>query len=600
MATYSPDLPSSLRSLWRSLRLGFRTEPRLMTVSFITCVAAAVPDALLALGLRWLTQAVIERRAALIMAAALGLAALATGNWLLSMASDRVNLRLSERAAVHIEAHVAGLQASVVGIEHHERPEILDRLSLLRDHVAALSPLYRSLFLTVGALVRLAITLILLISVRPVLGLLVIFAAPTALVSHRRAAVEKAAEEKGAQPRRRARHLFVLGSTPGPGKEIRVAGVQRRIRDGWQESWDASYRPMARARWISAGAQAATWALFGAAFAAAVGSVALGHGASAANVALVLGAASRLSQYVLYTVSETHFLRTIWLEASRTMVWLEDYAAAAASQADLPAPSELRQGITLEDVSFRYPGGDRPALAHVNLTLPAGQVVALVGENGAGKTTLVKLLCRFYDPTAGRITVDDTDLSRISAPAWRERLAGVFQDFFRFEYRAQWAVGLGDLDRLDDRPAADTAAERAGAADVIDGLPDGWQTQLGVGWHDGIELSFGQWQKLALARGFMRDEPLLVVLDEPTAALDAETEHSLFVRYAAEARSGRNRAAGTIMVLVSHRFSTVRMADLIVVLDGAQVIEQGSHAELIARGGRYAELCEIQAAAYRT
>jgi ATP-binding cassette subfamily B protein len=199
-----------------------------------------------------------------------------------------------------------------------------------------------------------------------------------------------------------------------------------------------------------------------------------------------------------------------------------------------------------------------------------------------------------YEPTSGAIFVDDTPLARLPGAEWRARLAGAFQDFFRFEFRAGQTVGLGDVPRVDDEPAVLAAVDRAGAGDVIAKLKSGLATQLGPTWPEGAELSFGQWQKLALARGFMRDEPLLLVLDEPTAALDAETEHALFERYAAAARGG-----GRITILVSHRFSTVRMADQIVVLDGARLVEFGTHEELMAKGGQYAELYGIQAAAYR-
>jgi ATP-binding cassette subfamily B protein len=191
------------------------------------------------------------------------------------------------------------------------------------------------------------------------------------------------------------------------------------------------------------------------------------------------------------------------------------------------------------------------------------------------------------------------------AEQWRARLAGAFQDFFKFELRARHTVGLGDVPRLEDVPAVKTAVGRAGADDVVEGLHEGLETQLGQTWPGGVDVSFGQWQKFALARGFMRDQPLLIVLDEPTAALDAETEHALFERYAAVARNGHspridsNNGGGRITLLVSHRFSTVRMADLIVVLDGARVVEVGSHQALIAKGGSYAELYGIQAAAYR-
>jgi ATP-binding cassette subfamily B protein len=238
----------------------------------------------------------------------------------------------------------------------------------------------------------------------------------------------------------------------------------------------------------------------------------------------------------------------------------------------------------------------------VNLELPAGTVVAVVGENGAGKTTLVKLLCRMYEPGSGRILIDGVDLARMPPDEWRTRLAGAFQDFFRFEFQARRTVGVGDIPRLDDPPAVVMAVERAGANDVVERLVEGLETQLGPTWPDGVEVSFGQWQKLSLARGFMRDHPLLLVLDEPTAALDAETEHALFERYATAARGGRAAVEspdGRITLLVSHRFSTVRMADLIVVLDGAKVVEVGSHEELMARRGQYSELYEIQAAAYR-
>jgi ATP-binding cassette subfamily B protein len=267
--------------------------------------------------------------------------------------------------------------------------------------------------------------------------------------------------------------------------------------------------------------------------------------------------------------------------------------AAEAGTADVDVPTSLGAGIRFEGVAFTYPGGDRPALDGVDLTLPASGVVALVGENGAGKTTLVKLLSKLYEPTAGRILVDGAELGRMDAAAWRQCVSGAYQDFFRFELAARHSVGVGDLPRHDDENAVVTAVERGGAADVVERLGAGLDTQLGPTWPGGVDLSFGQWQKVAVARGFMRDRPLVLVLDEPTAALDAETEHALFERYADVARR-----QDQLTVLVSHRFSTVRMADLIVVLDGARVAEVGTHDELLAANGTYAELYGIQAAAY--
>jgi ATP-binding cassette subfamily B protein len=314
-------------------------------------------------------------------------------------------------------------------------------------------------------------------------------------------------------------------------------------------------------------------------------------------VLLVLAAGSRLSSYIGATVGEIGFLRGVWMDGSRRLAWLEDYAASLVAQADRPVPATVRDGIRFDHVSFTYPGTSRVVLDDVSLTFPAGSVVAIVGENGAGKSTLVKLLAKMYEPSSGTIFVDETPLARVPADAWRARLAGAFQDFFRFEFHARWTVGLGDVPRMDDEPAVSRAIERAGANDVVARLTSGLDTQLGPTWPGGVEVSFGQWQKLALARGFMRDHLLLLVLDEPTAALDAETEHALFERYAAAARDDSN--GGRITILVSHRFSTVRMADSIVVLDGARLVDVGSHDELMAKGGQYSQLYGIQAAAYR-
>jgi ATP-binding cassette subfamily B protein len=327
--------------------------------------------------------------------------------------------------------------------------------------------------------------------------------------------------------------------------------------------------------------------------------VSSGLRAPAGAVLLVLAAGARLSAYIGATVGEIGFLRGFWMDGSRRLAWLEDYAASVAASGDLRVPALLQRGIRLDHVSFAYPGTSRVVLDDVSVTLPVGAVIAIVGENGAGKTTLVKLLAKMYEPSSGSILVDDTPLARMAASEWRARLAGAFQDFFRFEFRAGHTVGLGDISRVDDDAAVLVAVDRAGAQDVVAHLTSGLDTQLGPTWPYGVELSFGQWQKLALARGFMRDQPLLLILDEPTAALDAETEHTLFEHYASAAHGSGENENGRITILVSHRFSTVRMADLIVVLDGARLAEVGTHDELMAKGGQYSELYNIQAAAYR-
>jgi ATP-binding cassette, subfamily B, bacterial len=592
-------LPPALSSMWRLCRLGYRHEPRLMVTSLVLSQLAALPDALLALWLMLLGKGVLEHRTGLVQAAAVGLAVSTAATWVLRTVSTRVQRTFRDRVTIALESHVAHLQASVATIAHQERPEYLDRLSMLRNQVFVLDHMYMSLFSTLGWILRLGVTLTLLASIHPALILLAAFALPTVVTSTWRPAVERSAQERGAQASRLARHLFTLATTAAPGKEVRVTGIGERLVTERRDAWEWWYGPVAAARRGSALWHALAWAVFGGAYVAAVVFVAYGIRAPAGAVLLVLAAGARLSAYIGATVGEIGFLRGFWMDGSRRLAWLEDYAASVAAAGDLPVPATLRRGIRLEHVSFAYPGTSRVVLDDVSVTLPAGAVVAIVGENGAGKTTVVKLLAKMYEPSSGAILLDDTPLSRVPAAEWRARLAGAFQDFFRFEFHAGRTVAVGDLPRLDDEPAVIAAVDRAGAADVIAHLPSGLATQLGPTWPNGVELSFGQWQKLALARGFMREDPLLLVLDEPTAALDAETEHALFERYAAAARESGASGSGRITVLVSHRFSTVRMADLIVVLEGTRLVDVGTHEELMTRKGHYADLYGIQAAAYR-
>ena len=590
-------LPPSLSSMWRLCKLGYRHEPRMMVAAFVLSQLAALPDALLALWLMLLGKGVLEQRPGLMQGAAIGLGVSAAATWFLRTVSTRVQRRFRDRVTIALESHVAKLQASVATIAHQERPEYLDRLSMLRNQVFVLDHMYMSLFSTLGWILRLGVTMALLVSIHPALILLAVFAMPTVVTSTWRPGVERAAHLRGAQASRLARHLFTIATTAAPGKEVRVTGIGASLAAERRAAWERWYGPVAAARMGSAGWHALAWFVFGSAYVGAIVFVSSGLGAPAGDVLLVLAAGARLSSYIGATVGEIGFLRGFWSDGSRRLAWLEDYAASIAAAGDLPVPTAIRRGVRVDHVSFAYPGTSRVVLDDVSLTLPAGTVVAIVGENGAGKTTLVKLLAKMYEPSSGAILVDDTPLARMPAGEWRARLAGAFQDFFRFEFRARQTVGLGDVPRLDDEPAVVAAVDRAGAGDVVSKLASGFDTQLGPTWPGGVELSFGQWQKLALARGFMRDRPLLLVLDEPTAALDAETEHALFERYAANVRGERD--SGRITILVSHRFSTVRMADLIVVLDGARLVEVGTHDELMARRGQYAELYGIQAAAYR-
>ena len=280
------------------------------------------------------------------------------------------------------------------------------------------------------------------------------------------------------------------------------------------------------------------------------------------------------------------------------LLWLEDHAVDERTRhGSATPPVRLESGVRFEGVGFCYPGTDTAVLNSLDLTLPAGATVAVVGENGAGKTTLAKLLLGMYQPSSGRITVDGVPLVAFDPAAWRARTTAAFQDYSRFHLPAVESIGVADLDTLEDAPAALAALDRAGAATLVDALPEGLATSLGTAYTGGHGLSGGQWQKIALARTLRRETPLLVVLDEPTASLDAAAEHALFTRYAATAAAAA-RTTGAITVLVSHRFSTVRTADLIVFLRDGAALELGDHETLMAAGGEYARLFALQAAGY--
>jgi ATP-binding cassette, subfamily B, bacterial len=293
-------------------------------------------------------------------------------------------------------------------------------------------------------------------------------------------------------------------------------------------------------------------------------------------------------QNILYAVSSI-YENNLFMSNFFEFLGMTPQLAIAANPKILPAT--LSSGIEFRDVGFRYPDTDGWVLRGVNLIIRPGEKIALVGHNGAGKTTLIKLLSRLYDPTEGAILLDGIDLREVDPLALRQKIGVIFQDFVRYHLPAKENIGFGQIDAASDLDRIIASARKSGADSIIDSLPDSYDTMLGRWFRDGHELSLGQWQKIALARAFMREAEILV-LDEPTASVDAQSEYEIF-------RQFQELTAGKMAILISHRFSTVRMADRIAVIEGGSISEIGSHAELIDRNGTYARLFSLQAEGYR-
>jgi ATP-binding cassette, subfamily B, bacterial len=617
--THAPA--SRLRAARVMLGFAWRADPRRSILAF----AIFAIQALVTAGFAWWLKLLLDGLTAgdstqtALAAAAVGVS-IAVGNTL-DYAGSRVRMALNERAQHLIERRLAETIGRVPTLEIHETPEHLTQLELLADEEWEFGDAIPSLVQLANVMIQAAASIILLVSVHPLLVALPLFGAPMLVLSRRTNGLFNLGIELAAAPSRRANDLWDLATTAGAAKEIRLfrlgPEIMRRFHRAHREVRRTHMRLQLRGLSIGFVARLVFLVGYFGAIVFVVNEAVRGR-ASVGDVLLtavlagqVLGIVHGSGEIVLWV------LRT--LTASSRFVYLEDVATRARRRVDASAdvPDGLATGIVLDGVSYRYPLGDRDVLQEIDLRLPAGSTVAIVGDNGAGKTTLVKLLAGLYEPTGGRITVDGVDLATLDPDTWRERVSGAFQDHARWEFSVGEAVGIGDLSALEARPDAGAgvdggagsdavptgvvmaALERAGADDLLASLPSGLRTQLGPNWPDGIDLSGGQWQKLAIGRAMMRTQPLLLLLDEPTAALDAETEHRLFERWTAAASAVR-RSTGGVTVLVSHRFSTVRMADLIVVLDRGRIVETGDHADLVARdGGLYAELFELQARSYR-
>ena len=581
--------------------LGLRVDAVGLVRATVLAVALYVAAPLAALALRDLTDDVLAHRAGPALAAAVLASVALVAQLMLGHLCHLDLARISEVQQMRLHGELMELVNGSPRIDHLDRPAVADNVDLVRDGLAATTRSLDGVLQLAGLLLQMILTVVLLVLVSPLFALLPLCAVVPVLLERAAQSTVEMARERTAERLRLAKHLLELATSTGPVRELRLFGAEdeilRRQRAAGDEVTTAMWRAQLKAAVYRALGQGFFALGYGGAVVVELYRARHGH-ASVGDLVLVITLAVQVSVQVSSALGVLSLLQVAGRTTDRIGELRAIAAPAPTGTADAAdVPESLAHGITLEDVSFTYPGAERLVLSAVSMHLPAGSVLALVGENGAGKSTLVKLLCGLYRPTGGRILIDGQDLAGLDPAHWRARLATLFQDFQHIELTLGESIGHGDITRAGHAGAVGAAAERARAGRVLRAVPGGLSGYVGHSYTDGTELSGGQWQTVALARTLMRPHPLLLILDEPAAALDAAAEHDLFERYATSAgQAGREH--GGITVLISHRFSTVGMADHIAVLDHGQLTEFGTHRELMAAAGLYAELFTLQARAY--
>lgn len=446
------------------------------------------------------------------------------------------------------------------------------------------------LSLTNVALTSTSIIILLAVTVPEVLGALVLVAVPFGLAA-RAAARMGYRMSLALTPSDRLRaYLHSVLTTIAPAKEIRVLGLGPALTDRWDKLYEERIQELRSLTWrralVNGLASIASAGMVGAVLIVLVRAAIRGS-ISLADAAIAIVALQQLASRIRTAAASSGSLQ----QSAYFIRDLQRFLDRPVEDDPEREPVDLPSGdIVFNDVGFTYPGTTKPVLSGIDLTIRRGEVLGVVGVSGSGKTTLAKLLAKLYEPTTGSITVGDDDLTSIPAPDYWRNIAPVFQDFVRYELTARENIGVSDLARSENLDHIREAAERSGAASFLEALDLGYESFLSRGYRQGVELSVGQWQRLAVARAFFRDAPILL-FDEPASALDASAEHEVF-------QVIRDLAAERSVLLISHRFSTIRLADRIVVLDAGKIIERGTHAELLARDGQYARLYRLQAAGY--
>lgn len=598
----------ALRNLPALLRLVWTTQPRYVVgILSLRVVRAAVP-----LGVLWVGKLIVDEvvtaigrppgevpwaRLGTLLAIELAIAIVGEGlSRLSALLESLLGDLFANRTSVDLMRHAATLD-----LEQFEDPDLYDKLERARRQTVNRIGLFTLLLSTLQDLITLLTLSAALAAYVPWLLLLLVLAVlPSMLGETHFASLGYSLLYSWTPERRLLDYLRYIGASDVSAKEVKLFGLSDFLVGRYErlsrEFYEANKALAVKRSLVSSLlATVGTLGYYGA-YVVIIYLTVTGHrgpaGVFTIGVLTFLTGSFRQSrdliQRVLLSLTQV-FEQSLYLDDLFSFFALEPRIRGAAGARPVPVP--IREGFVFADVGFRYPGSDRWAVRHLTFTLRPGERIALVGENGAGKTTLAKLLVRLYDPSEGRILLDGVDLREYDADSLRRNVGVIFQDFVRYDLVLRENIAVGNIERREDEPRIFGAAERSLADTVARRLTGQYDQMLGRRFDGGVDLSGGEWQKVALARAYMRDAQLLI-LDEPTAALDARAEYEVFLRFS-------ELTAGKMAVLISHRFSTVRMADRILVLRGGELVEDGTHEELVARGGLYAELFQLQAAGYR-
>ena len=577
--------------------LGLRIARALVPLAVLWVGKLIVDEVVLAVGVVGAGGAVPWVRLAELLALELGIALVGEGLTRLSaLLESLLGDLFANRTSVELMRHSATLD-----LEQFENAEIYDKLERARRQTVGRIGLFTLLLATIQDLITLAtLSVALAVYVPWLLVLLAVAVLPSLLGETHFASLGYSLLYSWTPERRQLDYLRFIAASDVSAKELKLFGLSDFLVGRYdrlsREFYEANKALAVRRSLVSSFLAAVGTLGYYAAYAVIIYLTVIGHrspaGVFTIGVLTFLAGSFRqsrdLSQRVLLSLSQV-FEQSLYLDDLFTFLAIEPRIRPVAGARPVPMP--IRQGFTFENVGFRYPGAERWAVRGLDFALAPGERLALVGENGAGKTTLVKLLARLYDPVEGRILLDGVDLREYDLFSLRRNVGVIFQDFVRYDFLLRENIAVGNIGHLEDEARIESAAERSLADTVAGRLPGGYEQMLGRRFEGGVDLSGGEWQKVALARAYMREAQLLI-LDEPTAALDARAEYEVFLRFS-ELTQGR------MAVLISHRFSTVRMADRILVLRGGELVEQGTHEELLALGGLYSELFQLQAAGYR-